>query len=288
MPEGDTVTKVARFLDAALADSRVERISLHPAFGVSIGPADIDQVSAHGKHLYIALLDGRVLRSHLGLYGSWHRYRRGEPWRRPARQAAIRVLAEDWEYVCFNAKEAEWLTRQGFRLADQRARLGHDLISEPIEPARLARRARQMLRPETLLVDVLLDQRIAAGIGNVYKSEVLFIERVWPLNCLGQLDDERLIGLYHRAAVLLAANLGGGPRTTRAARDRRGHLWVYGRSDQTCLRCGAARIQRTVLGVQPRSTYWCIGCQSPSRPTADPVGVASGEPGRHRGRQRAD
>ncbi|MBK1705320.1 DNA-formamidopyrimidine glycosylase family protein [Halochromatium glycolicum] len=266
MPEGDTITKVARFLDSALAGRQVARILLHPALGASSGPAEIERISAQGKHLYVTLGDGRVLRSHLGLYGSWHRYRPGEPWRRPARQAAIRVLAEDWEYVCFNAKEVEWLTQQGFRLADQRARLGHDLISESIEPAQLAQRARRMLEPKTLVVDVLLDQRLAAGIGNVYKSEVLFIERVSPLSCLGQLSDERLLGLYHRAAVLLAANLGGGPRTTRTARDRRGHLWVYGRSGQTCLRCGEERIQRGILGAQPRSTYWCGSCQPPFPP----------------------
>jgi endonuclease-8 len=274
MPEGDTITKLARFLDAELAGRMVLRIELHPAFGQSLGAAEVGSVRPHGKHLYLALGDGRVLRSHLGLYGSWHRYRPREPWRRPRRQASIRIRTADWDYVCFNAKEVEWLSQGGFRLADQQARLGSDLIEDRVEPARLAQRARCLLEPGTALVDVLLDQRVAAGIGNVYKSEVLFLERVSPLARLGQLSDVALAGLYQQAAALLGENLGGGPRTTRKALDRRGVLWVYGRSGQPCLRCGSAPIRRVVIGAQPRSTYWCERCQpaelGPARAPAGP------------------
>jgi endonuclease-8 len=261
MPEGDTITKVARFLDQALAGRPVWRIELHPSFGRSCGEAGVETVQAHGKHLYLHLTDGRVLRSHLGLYGSWHRYRRGERWRKPRRQAAIRLEADGWDYVCFNAKEVEWLHADGFRLADQRARLGRDLIHEPLAPADALTRARRLLAPTAPLVDLLLDQRVAAGIGNVYKSEVLFLESCWPLLPVEALSDEALRRLFERAAELLAENLGGGPRTTRRARDRRGHLWVYGRRDQPCLRCGTGLIQRALVGKEPRSTYWCPRCQ---------------------------
>lgn len=261
MPEGDTITKLARFLDQALAGQSIQALRLHPAFGASAGPAQVERVSAQGKHLYIALDNGRLLRSHLGLYGSWHRYRSGEPWRRPRRQASILVQAAEWDYVCFNAKQAEWLEQGGFRLADQQHRLGIDLISEQIEPAALLARARQLLSPATLMVDVLLDQRLAAGIGNVYKSELLFLQRYSPLATLGSVSDETLVGFYQQAAELLKANLGGGPRTTRFAQDRRGHLWVYGRRDLSCLRCDTP-IRRSILGAQPRSTYWCESCQS--------------------------
>lgn len=261
MPEGDTITKVARFLDQALAGQTVTEIVLHPAFGASGGPGQIERVSALGKHLYIALEGRRLLRSHLGLYGSWHRYRRGEVWRRPRRQVSILIRAADWDYVCFNAKEAEWLVQRGFRDSDQKNRLGRDLICEPFDPVEVRVRARGLLAPETLLVDVLLDQRLAAGIGNVYKSELLFLERIWPLTRLGDLGDDRLLSLYRRAAALLAANLGGGARTTRFQRDRRGHLWVYGRRDRGCLRCRAGSIRRALTGARPRSTYWCEHCQ---------------------------
>jgi len=232
----------------------------------------VETVQAHGKHLYLHLTDGRVLRSHLGLYGSWHRYKCGERWRKPRRQATIRLETDDWDYVCFNAKHVEWLQADGFRLADQRARLGADLISEPQAPAEALKRARRLLAPSAPLVDLLLDQRIAAGIGNVYKSEVLFLESCWPLLPVEALSDDGLTRLFQRAADLLAANLGGGPRTTRMARDRRGQLWVYGRREQSCLRCGKGSIRRALLGKAPRSTYWCPCCQ----PVGEGVGDGAG------------
>ncbi len=262
MPEGDTICKLALFLDEALAGQQIQAVRLHPAFGVSAGPARVERIQAQGKHLYIALDIGRLLRSHLGLYGSWHRYRPGEPWQRPRRQASILLQASDWDYVCFNAKEAEWLEQGSFRLADRQHRLGPDLISEPFEPSELLARARQLLSPASLMVDVLLDQRLAAGIGNVYKSELLFLERHAPLATLGSLSDEALVALYRHASELLKANLGGGPRTTRFTRDHRGPLWVYGRRDLPCLRCETP-IRRAILGAKPRSTYWCERCQSP-------------------------
>jgi endonuclease-8 len=262
MPEGDTVSKVALFLDQALAGQLIRALRVHPAFGRSVGSARVERVAAQGKQLDIILADGRVLRSHLGLYGSWHRYRPGEAWHRPRRQASILLETADWNYVCFNAKQAEWLAQDGFRLRDQRHRLGADLIHEAIEPAELLGRARELLSPATLMVDVLLDQRLAAGIGNVYKSELLFLQHHAPLTPLGALSDQALIALYQQAAELLRANLGGGPRQTRFARDRRGGLWVYGRRDLPCLRCGTP-IRRAILGAQPRSTYWCEQCQKP-------------------------
>ncbi len=261
MPEGDTITKLARFLDQALAGQLIQALRLHPAFGASAGTTRVEHVSAQGKHLYIALDNGRALRSHLGLYGSWHRYRPGERWRRPRRQVSILVQTTDWDYVCFNAREAEWLEQGSFRMADQQHRLGVDLVSEQMKPAAILDRARQLLASSTLMVDVLLDQRLAAGLGNVYKSELLFLEQHSPMATLGCLSDEALVALYQRGAELLAANLGGGPRTTRFARDRRGHLWVYGRRDLPCLRCETP-IRRAILGAQPRSTYWCERCQS--------------------------
>jgi endonuclease-8 len=171
------------------------------------------------------------------------------------------LVADDWEYVCFNAKAVEWLMESGFRLADQRARLGPDLISEAVDVPALLERVRSLHTAETRLVDLLLDQRVAAGIGNVYKSELLFLGGYWPLTALGALSDTDLSALYVEASRLLRANLGGGPRTTRATTDGRGPLWVYGRLGQACLRCRDARIRRAPFGLQPRSTYWCPTCQ---------------------------
>lgn len=269
MPEGDTINKLAGFLHNALAGKDVRAVRLHPVFGASAGPARVVAVSALGKHLYLAFGHGRVLRCHLGLYGSWHRYRAAEPWHRPRRQLSILIEAPDWSFVCFNAKEAQWLERGTIRIDDQQRRLGPDLISEPLKAPILLQRARDWLRPATLLADVLLDQRLAAGIGNVYKSEVLFLEGQSPMARLEQLSDEGLLRLYSRAAELLRANLGGGARRTRFARDRLGALWVYGRLDRPCFRCRTP-ISRAIVGARPRSTYWCARCQGAAPITSMP------------------
>ena len=108
---------------------------------------------------------------------------------------------------------------------------------------------------------MLLDQRIASGIGNVYKSELLFIERVAPLAALRDTPDSVLSALYTRAHVLLRANLGGGPRVTRFEGGRAGRLWVYRRAGAPCLRCNTP-IVGAPLGRSLRSTYWCPRCQA--------------------------
>jgi endonuclease-8 len=128
----------------------------------------------------------------------------------------------------------------------------------------LTHRCVELVEPSTLLVDLLLDQRIAAGIGNVYKCEVLFLEGCAARQTLAETEPGRLGALYRRAAALLQENLGGGPRATRPNHDGRGHLWVYGRAGRPCLRCGTA-IARDRIGAAPRTTYWCPTCQPRQR-----------------------
>ncbi len=262
MPEGDTIHKLAKYLHSALAGTLVQGVRLRPVFGDSSGPRRVSGVVSEGKHLYLSFDDGWQLRSHLGMYGSWHRYRPGQPWRKPARQASIVIVGADADYVCFNAKQVQWLKQLGFARADQANRLGPDLIREPFDADRILARAKALLSSSTLIVDLLLDQRLAAGIGNVYKSEILFVEGRSPMLRLQDLSNDALASLYWRAAELLRDNLGGGPRTTRKAFDEKGPLWVYGRFARPCLRC-ATPIRRASLGVNPRSTYWCPACQPP-------------------------
>jgi endonuclease-8 len=134
-----------------------------------------------------------------------------------------------------------------------------------VQPERLWERARDLLAGDTPIVDLLLDQRVAAGIGNVYKSEVLFIGRYSPLLRFADLSHKDIAQLYSIAGSLLNENLHGGPRRTRWPDDGRGPLWVYGRAARPCLRCGGS-IRRDQLGCHPRSTYWCPTCQaSPAR-----------------------
>jgi endonuclease-8 len=261
VPEGDTIYKIAEYLDDALRLQPVRSVSLHAAFGASRADAcRVTRVWSEGKHLLVAFDDGVQLRSHLGMYGAWHSYPRGARWRKPRRQASVIIATETRDFVCFNAKEVQWLRGRSFLRSDQHARLGADLIRDGLDADDLLRRVGSVATGETLLVDLLLDQRVAAGIGNVYKSELLFLEGVAPATPLAALDDAALVALYRRGVDLLSENLGGGARTTRFEADGRGRLWVYGRRDLPCLCCGAT-VRRALLGTRPRSTYWCDVCQ---------------------------
>jgi endonuclease-8 len=261
MPEGDTVHKIANFLaprlvgealvDAKLADAAAARRCIGRR---------VQNVVARGKHLFIELDNGSAIRSHLGMHGSWHRYPRGDAWQRPRVQLSVALATSDWDYVCFNAKEVEIVRAPSVRNRIVHARLGPDLIADDVEPAALVHRTREILDDDALLADALLDQRVASGIGNVYKSEVLFIEGLSPGTRLVGVDDRRLGNCFVTAAELLRRNLGGGRRVTRFERDQAGRLWVYGRGDQPCLRCDTPIASRR-MGRHHRGTYWCPSCQ---------------------------
>lgn len=274
MPEGDTVFKLAHYLRPALKGYRLlgGRLAPRPEAdlsGIMLAGRRVEDVFARGKHLFIAFDDGRLLRSHLGMHGSWHGYARDESWQRPTRQASIVLETEPRVFVCFNAAQVEWLLADGLRERSFRQGLGPDLLGDGLDADGIARRART--RPaSTPIADVLLDQRIACGVGNVYKSEVLFIERLHPLTRLDQCDDDRLRSLYRQAADLLHANLGSGPRITRHARDQAGGQWVYGRTGLPCLACDAP-ILSARLGGHQRSTFWCPVCQK-AEDAVEPAG----------------
>ncbi len=171
------------------------------------------------------------------------------------------------EFVCFNPREVQLLSRGGIQEKNLLSRLGPDLATAHIDLEAVVQRARSLIDPDTSLVDLLLDQRIAAGIGNVYKSEILFLSRLQPMRALESVDDEQLKDLYRTASSLIRKNLRGGPRITRFDCDGLGRLWVYGRDAQPCLHCGHA-IRRQRAGRDQRSTYWCPRCQ-PERPQRD-------------------
>lgn len=262
MPEGDTIHKIAAFMAPRLTgeildDARIGASKPLP----EISGARIQQVEARGKHLFIQLDNGTGIRSHLGMHGSWHVYSPEEAWQRPERQASIVLDAADKRWVCFNAKEIEFVDTPGIRDRVLDTRLGPDLIADEISPAELVRRAREFDDGDYLLIDALLDQRIAAGIGNVYKSEVMFVHGIAPAQALSNTSDAEIAACFETAAKLLKKNLGGGKRVTRREQDDAGRLWVYGRTGMPCHECDTpVRSQR--LGRHHRGTYWCPKCQA--------------------------
>jgi endonuclease-8 len=261
MPEGDTVHKLAAYLSPLLTGQRLTLARIRNQPDAALAGRRVTEVSAHGKHLFIHLDDGHVLRSHLGMRGSWYHYRADEAWAKPARQAAIELHVGGQVLVCFNPREVALYRSSSPQRHALAAHLGPDLLSPTLDADRIVTRARILLGANTLLADVLLDQRVAAGIGNVYKSETLFLIGIPPGQTLAQTSDETLRAIYLEAARLLRANIRPGRRVTRRSADAAGSLWVYGRKDQPCHRCGTP-IRLTRLGRHLRSTYWCPQCQA--------------------------
>lgn len=260
MPEGDTIHKIAAAMAPRLVGQRLCAARVHQRRQQQVSGVAVTAVEAHGKHLLIELDDGYVLRSHLGMHGSWHRYLPGERWRRPQRQASLVLQTERDVFVCFNAMEVEWLRAAGVRRRVFGQRLGQDLLRSEPDLAQVTDRARELLDGDTPIAQVLLDQRVAAGIGNVYKCELLFIERLAPATPLSQVTDETLRRLYGEASRLLRGNLGGGRRVTRREGDQAGRLWVYGRAGKPCLRCETP-VACCRVGEPPRTTWYCPSCQ---------------------------
>lgn len=266
MPEGDTIFRAADTLTRAIGGKIVRRArsSLSALAGAeSLAGHRIERVEASGKHLIIAFDDGRVIHSHMRMTGSWHIYRPGEAWLKPERMARIVLETDDFVAVCFNAPVVE-LLRAGAGASGAPhpsvRHLGPDLLKDNFDGIE-ARRRLQALAPAPI-GDAIMRQTAVAGIGNVYKSEVLFLCRVDPFLSVGALSDEALDRVIEKGRELMGQNLGGGPRTTRRALHGP-RVWVYGRSGEPCLVCGTI-IRMRRQGLAGRSTYWCPGCQPAS------------------------
>jgi endonuclease VIII len=282
MPEGDTLHRTADGLRPYLVGRPVTAARANgpgpvPQVGRLVG-STVDSVEAIGKNLLIRFDNGLELRTHLRMNGSWHRYRPGERWRRPPARARLVLEVPGAVAVCFDAPVVELLETRAEALHPALAALGPDLLGPSFDvddgAAEALRRLREPARAERSVAQALLDQRALAGIGNVYKSEVLFIERVDPWAHVGDLDDATLGRLIAAARRLLMANAdrrGGAPGRRRGHAERvttggdpsaAGQpLWVYGRAGRPCRRCGTLISRRPQGSDLPRLTYWCPGCQ---------------------------
>ena len=273
MPEGDTLHRTADGLrpylvGRAIVAARAAGPGPIPRLGRVVG-ATVTGVEAVGKNLLVRFDNGLELRTHLRMNGSWHRYRPGERWRRPPSRARLVLEVPGAVAVCFDAPVVELLEIRAEGLHRPLAALGPDLLDPdwgPDTEAEAVRRLRDPGRAERAIGEALVDQRALAGIGNVYKREVLFIERVDPWVRVGELPDATLVALVATARRLLVANADrrAGPErvtTDRARAAAGGPLWVYDRAGRPCRRCGTL-IERRRQGIElPRLTFWCPRCQ---------------------------
>jgi endonuclease-8 len=265
VPEGDTIHRAAAALrrgleGAVLADFRAPR-----AVGGAPRPEPgerIETVEARGKHLLIRFEGGTTLHTHMRMTGTWRIQRPGEQ-RRPGRSAVVAIATAHATAECFAAPVVELLDDRAVRRHPLLSTLGPDLCLPSPDLEETMRRL-DRLDPGTEIGVALLDQRVASGIGNVYKSEVAFACRTDPFTPVAELERDARLDLWRSASELLRANLGPGPRRTVPQ-----GLAVYDRAGRPCYACGGAIAVRR-QGEAARSTWWCPGCQSRRRPTAEP------------------
>jgi endonuclease-8 len=273
MPEGDTIFRAARTLHRALAGNVVVRFeSVLPALvriheDSPITGRTVESVTAAGKHVLMRFSGDLVLRTHMRMNGSWHIYRPGERWRRPRRDMRVLVATKDFEAIGFNVPVAEFLDARGLERQEDLRSIGPDLLADSFDEVEAIRRFHE--RSSSSIADALINQRVTAGAGNVYKSEVLFLCGINPFLPVAAISDEQLGAILSTARKHLQANVAdttsaivtyrGYRRTTRHANPAEG-LYVYGRARLPCRKCGTP-IEVKAQGPNARLTYWCPTCQ---------------------------
>lgn len=264
MPEGDTVWNTARVLHQALVgtrlignDFRVPRLATTNLVGWTVRDS-----TSRGKHLLLRLespTSGHdsgerwTLHSHLRMDGTWRTYPPGQRWAaRPAHLIRAVLRSPQAVAVGYHLHDLALVpTAEEHRLVGH---LGPDLLGPDWDPAEAVRRL--TAGPEATIGTALLDQRHLAGIGNLYKCEVLFLRGVSPWMPVHAVPD--LAGLVALAQQLLTANRGHWTQSTTGSRHRGQTTYVYGRRARPCRRCGTT-IRRHEQGG--RVTYWCPTCQ---------------------------
>lgn len=266
MPEGDNIHRHAQQIGASLVGRKVKALYARGVTYSALVGETVTSVRAHGKHLLIDVGARARLHIHLGMNGRV-RIAPAAEFSVPRAARSSLTVATDEVAVFWTATRTVEVLRTAFAHAHPTLRaLGPDLLHADFDASQAVARARQSA-PETTVGELLLDQRVAAGIGNVYKSEVLFLEKLNPWTRVSHLDDQRLATLYTRARTLMQANLGPWRRTTTADVARgdwiprgRGRLHVYRRHHDPCAVCGTP-IEMRSQGSPPRSTYFCPHCQ---------------------------
>ena len=260
MPEGDTLFRTAAGLRPYLVGrdvvaARAQGPGPVPQIQRVVGKR-VDAVESQGKNLLIRFDGGLELRTHLRMNGSWHRYRPGERWRRPPGRARLVLEVDGSVAVCFDAPVVELFETRAEPLHPSLSQLGPDLLAPDFDSAEAHRRLRVPERQAVTISEALLDQRALAGIGNIWRNETLFAERVDPWAPVRDLDDATLDRLIATARRLLTQSAGVAPGRTSTK--------VYRRAGRPCPRCGTVIRSAPLSGEVPRTTYWCPSCQGGS------------------------
>ena len=275
MPEGDTIFRASRALGRALAGRTITAFrSAYPLLtrfndDTPLIGQTVDRVESRGKWVLMHFSGGSTLATHMLMNGSWHIYKPGEKWQAPLSAARIVIETADYVAVGFNVPVAEMHTADSLRRERRIPAAKGDLLNADFDTETAVARIRSEADGE--LGDVLLRQRVMAGVGNVFKSEVCFATGLNPFRKVGTLTEAQVRAVVAVARKQLAANVmedsgdrivtwrGVGRRTTRTS-DPSESLWVYGRAGQPCRKC-TTPIEQRMQGVDARITFWCPNCQ---------------------------
>ena len=258
VPEGDTVVNTARALQEALAERTLTGSDFRvPALATTdLTGWTVRESASRGKHLLLRLARGDrrfTLHSHLRMDGAWRTYRRGARWTGgPAHLIRVALHTAETTAVGYHLHELALVPTD--REDTLVGHLGPDLLGPDWDATEAVRRL--AARPDLAIAEALLDQRNLAGIGNLYKCEVLYLRGISPWRAVSTVDDlPAVVDLAHR---LLSANVGRWTQSTTGSLHKGQTTYVYGRRDQPCRRCGTP-IRRAEQGE--RVTYWCPTCQ---------------------------
>jgi len=257
VPEGDTLRKAELRIAPLLEGRTLEHVWFRRAPALAPRPGQtVEAVRAVGKHLLVELDRGLTIDTHLGMTGWWSTMPRART-PRPGPKLRLSLTVAEGHALCYAAPTIRTFARAGGPTAVDA--LGPDLSDADPDLDAVLTRIDAFSTPDRPVADVLLDQRIAAGIGNVFKSETLFAVGVHPMTPIGALDADTRRRLWTVAHRQLRANARPGPRRTIPT--GRG-LAVYGRHHGGCPRCDAAiEYAPAGPGASSRSSYWCPVCQ---------------------------
>jgi len=256
VPEGDTIHHAANRIRPVLAGHIPDELATpHPRFGRDRWPERlagraVTAVDAHGKHLFLRFEGGLVIHSHLRMRGRWRVRDAGGPRPGATWLALRRGPREVWQ---INGPVLELMTASRARFDQRLAALGPDILAPELDEPAILRRLRED-DPTRPIGDALIDQRIVAGIGNMWKAEACFAAAVDPWRRTGEVSDEEAL------AILRAVR----PRMQESAADGMQDRFrvVYGHAGRPCPRCGEASLIRAAGQWEDnRTTYWCPRCQ---------------------------
>jgi endonuclease VIII len=252
MAEGDTILRAKNRLADALVGQSIAVSAPNPrgrAAGIErLDGRTLEGIDAHGKHLLFDFGDV-VLHSHLGMSGGWHVYPHRARWRRPRSSAWAVLGGERSDAVQFGGPTLRILPAGRVAVDPQLARLGPDILAPDLDLDEVVAKFRAGDQSRTL-GDALLDQRLTAGIGNIFKSEACFASRLDPWHPLAEVSDEDLRATLEHARTQMLNAVKTGNRHRFAVYKHRG----------PCSRCRGT-VHHRGQGDANRTTWWCERCQ---------------------------